>query len=166
MARLLEAAFPGKHRGFDARVTFEDVKALLRSRLVEQVQSGRYYVALSLREAETLRGALHARRLARGAGGDTVARADPERPLLEVANAALALRIFTGQGGTAVLDASAGYTPARAHQQATAEQCWRFVDSDLWYTERELRVLLQAVQPNSCRERRMWFDDVLSLIHI
>ena len=36
-------------------VTFDDIKAMVRSRLVEQVQSGRYFVLLSLAEAETAR---------------------------------------------------------------------------------------------------------------
>ena len=70
-------------------------------------------------------------------------RARRGQPLVPAAggNAAVALR--TVRPG-AVLDASAAWTPAKRFQQATSEQCWRFVDSDVYYRERELSVLLQV----------------------
>ena len=39
---------------------FEEVARALRSQALHQVQAGRYFVALSLREAETLRALIHA----------------------------------------------------------------------------------------------------------
>ena len=70
-------------------------------------------------------------------------RARRGQPLVPAAGDNTAVALRTVRPG-AVLDASASWTPAKRFQQATSEQVWRFVDSDVYYRERELSVLLQA----------------------
>lgn len=41
-----------------------------------------------------------------------------------------------------------------------AEQCFRFLNSDLNYSERELHLLLRAIQTNPLGERLRWFTEV------
>jgi hypothetical protein len=84
-----------------------------------QVQTGRFYCALSLTEAETLRGILHARHRA---------------PLVDGSDqASVALRVLAPGGQHAeVLDSSAGH-PASPHSYQTdiARNCFRFMDSQV-----------------------------------
>lgn len=135
--------------GNEQGVSFSLVKTIVQSGAVEQVQRGRYMAAVSLREAETLRGIIHM---------------FPNNAIVEGAGAALALRInpHSGSGVPALLDASYRYEPARPFQASTARQCFRFLDSDSYYQERELNALLRAVQGNSCVEREAFFLDVRS----
>ena len=110
------------------KLDFEEVcRAVAQHRLFE-VNPGRYYIAVSLEEAEGLRALLHARR----SSGDV---------LLPGSNATLALR----HGGLQ-FEASRGFTPATEYQAATARQCFRFFDSEVDFTPRELPIILRALQ--------------------
>ena len=120
-----------------ANVTFDDICNMVRMRSVEQIQEGRYYVVLNLAEAETVRANMHLR--------DKV---------ISQHSAALALR--TCQQNT-LLDSAGTYSPAKKFQALTAQQCLRFINSQMWYQEAELSALLQAVQDNSCKERQVFF---------
>jgi hypothetical protein len=56
-------------------------------------------------------------------------------------NAAIGLRV-----GSILLDASEGFRESSSYQQNTAEQCWRFIDNDRYFTESQSRLILRAVQ--------------------
>ena len=113
---------------------------------------------VSLAEAETIRGIIH---MYPASGGQHV---------VEGALSAVALRVHGVHGGgasgvnqvPALLDASYGYEPAKPFQALTARQCFRFVDSDSYYQQRELNALLRAVQNNTCDARETFFLDVRS----
>eukprot|EP00975_Prorocentrum_lima_P069416 12926270-Prorocentrum_lima.AAC.1 len=86
---------------------------MIRKHAFYYMQSGRYYVVLSLFEAEAIRGVIHMRQ---------------SKPLLDpvlstrgesfVPRASISLRT-----PTSFLDGSSGYVPAYLYQQTTAEQC-------------------------------------------
>jgi Ca2+-binding EF-hand superfamily protein len=126
----------------DGKVTFDQLKDLLMKKLYYRVQSGRYYVALSLAEAGCLRAAIHAQvHVPFFPGKDTI----------------VALR--TGQ---TLIDATYGYDPPGAYQHSTATVCYRFIDSALNYSPQDLTYLLRALQDNECEKRKEYFVEVKS----
>lgn len=124
---------------------FDQAKAVITCRAFNTVQSGRYYVALSLVEAEALRGVLHLRQDRPGGG-----------MLLDGADTAVALRLANGL----CLDASGGYQAAKPYQQSMAEQAYRFLDSDVNFSDRQTTLLFRAFQANEAPARLQWFLDV------
>jgi hypothetical protein len=58
------------------------------------------------------------------------------------------------------LEGSRKYTPAGVFQGATAEQCFRFLDSQLDFEEREVSLLLRALQEAPCEKRAAFFEAV------
>lgn len=124
------------------RIGFEQAKAVITCRAYNTIQSGRYYVALSLVEAEALRGVLHLRQ--------------DRGMLLDGANTAVALRLTSGM----CLDASGGYLAAKPYHQAMAEQAYRFLDSDVNFSEKQTTLLFRAFQLNEAPARLQWFLDV------
>jgi len=105
-------------------------------------------VALSLSEAETLRGALHM------AG---------EIPLFSgigfgTSCPAIGLRMTSGEGK--ILDCSKNFRPAGNYQQGMAQQAFRFIDSQVSFSEKEIGLLLRAVQKNECPQREQFFNSV------
>lgn len=96
--------------------TFEQVRAAVTSQGLYRMQTGRYYVALSLFEAESLRGVLHA--AAEGPG------------LWPAGKTAVALRSVHSHYGP--LDVSRGYPAIAAapaeHHHLIATQCFRYLD--------------------------------------
>jgi Ca2+-binding EF-hand superfamily protein len=123
-------------------ITFDALKTMLTQRLYYRVQAGRYYVALSLVEAECMRAALH-----QSFG----------MPLVPGIDTTVALRT-----DRTMLDFSAGYLPAQKFQDSTAQACFRFIDSNVNYQPRELNLLLRALQSNSCEKRYNFFVEVMS----
>jgi Ca2+-binding EF-hand superfamily protein len=123
-------------------VTFDELKNMLIQRMYYRVQAGRYYVALSLFEAECMRAALHQ---------------NSGLPLVPGKDMAVALRT-----DRTMLDASVGYSPAQSFQDSTAQACYRFIDSNVNYQPRELNLLLRALQNNTCEQRYNYFVEVRS----
>ena len=128
--------------------SFDDFTDMLSRDSLFHVESGRFYCALSLAEAETLRGIIHAR-------GDAPLVAD-------FPSASVALRVLSPGGELArLLDYSAGHPASpRPYQADIARNCFRFMDSQVHYTEPELSLLIQAVQSNDCEHRAKWWADV------
>ncbi len=123
-------------------ITFDDLKNMLTQRLYYRVQAGRYYVALSLFEAECMRAVLHqSHGLPIVPGKDTMVALRTDRTML---------------------DASTGYAPAQSFQDGTAQACYRFIDSNVNYQPRELNLLLRALQNNTCEKRYNYFVEVMS----
>lgn len=113
---------------------------MLTQRLTNRVQANRHYVTLCLAEAECMRAALHSQ---------------SGVPFIPGKDAIVALRTV----GT-VLDASVGYEPAKLHQDTSAISCFKFIDNSLYYTPRQLSILLRSLQNNPCKKRESFFKEV------
>jgi len=173
MQEIMEAA--GKPGSFFA--DFDMLKRIVLTRPLEKFQAGRYYVMVSLLEAETLRGILHAR-------ADVFDNEVRHRDFVENANTAIAIRLAdfnlredksTNMSTNAAQQLAAGgarllspleqtgkFLGAKRFQDLTAAQCLRFIDSELYYQERELNCIIQALRINTCDERKVWFKQVRS----
>jgi len=126
--------------------SFEELKRVLRTKNIYALQKGRYYVGLSLAEAESLRVVMHLTRSNSGGDGKLVP--------FKLTEAALRI------GGGVLVDSTSGFTPAQVFQGATAEQCYRFLDSQLDFEDREVSLLLRALQASECPKRADFFESV------
>uniref|UniRef100_A0A6V2M4H7 ubiquitinyl hydrolase 1 n=1 Tax=Ditylum brightwellii TaxID=49249 RepID=A0A6V2M4H7_9STRA len=126
----------------EGKLTFDRLKQMLTQRRYYRVQAGRYYVALSLVEAECMRAALHSQY---------------GLPLVPNRDTTVALR--TGQ---TLIDASMDYEPAQTYQDSTAKCCYRFLDCEVNYSKNDLSFLLRALQKNDCERRSNFFIEVRS----
>ena len=117
----------------NGNLSFEEVRQAILQHMLFEVQPGRYYVVVSLAEAETLRALLH------GRGG---------QQLIPGSDAFIALR----HGGQ-VIETSANFVPGYHYQDTTARQCFRLFDSELDYTPRDINVVLRALQTNKMKAR-------------
>ena len=125
---------------------WNDFKMLVQSRVVELMQRGRYYVLLSLNEAESIRGIMHMYE---------------DNYIVEGSFATVGL-INIGVNGGQQIDASYKHTKARTYQYNTCLQSYRFFDSDVDYQEKELNVLIRSLNKNNCNERETFWLDVRS----
>jgi Ca2+-binding EF-hand superfamily protein len=128
--------------GGTANITFEDVKQMLSQRMYYRIQAGRYYVALSLFEAECMRAVLHHQ---------------SGVPLVPGKLTTAALRT-----DRTLLDASTAYEPAQSFQDKTAFVSYRFIDSGTNYQPKEVSLLVRALQENDCERRKNFFLEVRS----
>jgi Ca2+-binding EF-hand superfamily protein len=133
------AQLPDLHSG---TITFDELMHYLTQRMFYRVQAGRFYVALSLFEAECMRAVMHQQ---------------SGLPLLPGKETAVALRTER-----TTLDATYGYDPAQSFQDSTATACFRFIDSQVNYQPRELTLLLRALQNNDLEKRYNYFVEVCS----
>ena len=106
-----------------------------------QMEAGRYYVAITLKEAESLRAALHI--------------ANEASPGWLKQGAGIALRTTKG-----LLDESTGFARPGSYQLDTARLCYQFVDCKMSFEESELNMLLRALQGSPCAARLAFFNDV------
>ena len=98
----------------------------------------RFWVVLSLQEAESLRGALH---IAHGADG--------------AASGALVALHTDGE----VLD-SLNYAPGSSYERAVVEQSLRLLSAESEYSPRAQQLLLRCLQPNEAKHRQAFFTEV------
>ena len=123
-------------------ITFDDLKQMLEQRLFYRVQAGRFYVVLSLFEAECMRAVMH-----------------QQSPMSLIPGKDTAVALRTDR---TMLDSSFGYETAQSFQDGTAKSCFRFIDSALNYQPREVSLLLRALQENDCERRYNFFVEVRS----
>ena len=123
-------------------ITFDELKHYLTQRMFYRVQAGRYYVALSLFEAECMRAVIHQQ---------------SSLPLIPGKDTSVALRTER-----TMLDTTYGYEPAQSFQDSTATSCFRFIDSQVNYQPRELTLLLRSLQNNDLERRYNYFVEVRS----
>jgi Ca2+-binding EF-hand superfamily protein len=122
----------------------EDAKRMMRFQQYMRMQQGRYQVALTLHEAESIRGIMHMH-----LGG----------PIIPLSPTAIALRV---NASGSVMDSTQSWYPAGEYQATLEQQLYRFVDSDMGFKEREAHMLLRALQPNPCDEREIWWSEIRS----
>ena len=126
-------------------LSFQEFQSLLVSGILHPQHIGRYYVAVSLAEAETIRRILHIRK-----------RKDPSH-VIPHANTELALRYspmssptapIAGDGGI-IFDASHGWqmkgTTATPFEAAVAHSSYRFFDCDMHFPLPALNVLVRSL---------------------
>jgi Ca2+-binding EF-hand superfamily protein len=127
------------------QLDFDAIKDLLASGKLLQLDRGRFFVALSLAEAETVRRAIHLTR-----GQDIFGAKHPT---------SFALRVKHTDQFT-LLDSSHGFRPASPFHTTSAQQCFRFLNSDSHYSDAHLNVLLQAIQSNPLQARKEFYQSV------
>jgi hypothetical protein len=131
-------------------LTLPKIEEEIAAQVSRQIQSGRYFVALSLQEAEHLRASMH--RL---------------RPEVLPPGCGIALRCLGNK--EVCLDDSLleAYGPVLEiddlpYQLQAAEQLLRFINSAGDFQPFELRVLHRALQPTKLADRLPWWLDVRS----
>lgn len=127
----------------------EQLLQILDSNLLREEESGRYTVAITLAEAETVRRIIHVRKILN------------EQAFWPGTTTAVRLNIVPANN--IGLDATSNFLePKRTFQRLRAMQCLRFVDGDLNYSEREIALLLRSIFPASVRQRQEFFLQMLS----
>ena len=163
-------------------VNFDGFKMLLRTRHLLPVHHGRYYVAVSLAEAETIRRVLHVRGNRPLVVGDQSRRVQPE-VALRYSPLSSPDKTLVGDGGV-VFDTSAGWrrdsgsnrclsvsenqlgselTGATAAEAAVAQSVFRFFDGDMHYSSPQLNVLIRSLQASSVLERERFFSSTVGV---
>ena len=125
-------------------LSFDELREVLISGRYRQIESGRFFVLLSLQEAETIRCILHLKT------GQPLFPGGPD--------VALSLRCIPA--GNRLFDSSFNYKPHTSYQGAVAHNCFRFIDSVMHYAPSELNVLLRSL-PVPPIERRLFFSNVV-----
>ena len=123
-----------------ATLTFEQLRGVLTSGAYRNAQTGRYFVLLSLAEAETIRCILHMRQ---------------GKELVPGSDVALALRCIPAHD--AVFDQTANFPLSPIYQCATSHNNFRFLDSAMHFKPAELNVLLRSI-PAPPMARRLFFS--------
>eukprot|EP01052_Picozoa_sp_SAG31_P000390 SAG31_NODE_12_length_38498_cov_21.161671_6_plen_602_part_00 len=128
---------------YSTGITFEQLKEAVHEQYFFRIQEGRFYVTLTLEEAETLRGILHLK------GQQTL--------LGDGTTASVCLR-----SDYMVLDTSANWCAAEQYQDMIAVSCARFIGSEHDFNEVEMNMLLGATQDSTPDDREKFFTKVRS----
>ena len=140
--KLINSLLNGQPPDPKRLITFDEVKNVLSKRTYYKIQQGRFYVALSLFEAECMRAAMHIKH---------------GSPFLTEKDTILSLRTTSLS-----IDSSYRYQPAGQFQDTTASSCYRFIDNQDNFQPKEISVLLRALQENECKLRRKFYIEVRS----
>jgi Ca2+-binding EF-hand superfamily protein len=119
-------------------------------------QEGRYYVLLSLEEAEHFRGVIHGRRGLPLLPSET----NTSAPLTAMVAKTTAALWVLADTSAFMLGASSGFTSAPPAQHSAMLNSFRFMNSDVFFDDKSLAVLLRVLEGNSCEEREKWWTDV------
>ena len=117
-----------------------------------KVQDGRYFVFLTLQEAEYLRCIIHSRD-----GLSSILNSEREKPL----KTAVAMWIISNEEAI-LLDSTKNYVPCAPPQKLSMLNCARFVNSDMYFDSNSITVLLRNLEKNKLEEREGWWLDVRS----
>jgi len=129
-------------------LTFDDFKQFIMNRSASrtEMRESRYFVTVSLKEAESLRRLIHM-----------------EHPILTPsatsgeAHVAMGLRLLNGS----LLDFSPTYKAGSSGQQSLALQTLRFIDCQCFFNDYQLSLLLKALQHNPPQRRLAFFENLL-----
>eukprot|EP00742_Colponemidia_sp_Colp-10_P010551 GILJ01011596.1.p1 GENE.GILJ01011596.1~~GILJ01011596.1.p1 ORF type:complete len:2102 (+),score=514.71 GILJ01011596.1:908-6307(+) len=131
------------------KLSTQQLLHILDSNVLREEQSGRYTVAVSLAEAESLRRIIHVRKTLN------------QPAFWPGTNTAIRLNILPANN--IGLDYTSNFVePNTNFQRHRAMQCLRFVDGDLNYSEKEISLLLRSIFPASVRQRQEFFLQMLS----
>lgn len=149
---------------FEFKALVEKQAALFRQ------EDGRFYVMLSLLEAEHMRSVMHMRRgmdlTSLIAGSDIIESKSEEKSSVMVkSNAAInetKATMWTLGDNDAVMVGTTGknITAAHRNQHSAMVNTYRFLNSDVFFDDESLMTLLKVMNPNSCETRELWWSDV------
>ena len=122
----------------------EVLREVLISGRYRRADDGRFFVLLSLAEAETIRMIMHLRQ---------------GKALVEGAEVALALHCIPAND--AVFDMSDNFPAPPKYQVSVSHTCFRFIDSTMHFKPAELNVLLRSI-PAKPVTRRLFFTMVVA----
>jgi hypothetical protein len=130
--------------------TFEMFKKLITNLLNQFRQpDDKYCVLVSLDEAEHFRALMHYRK---------------NKPLLssetDVNKCTSANIWIMGDTDMTSIGFTMGYKPATTIRHDTMTTCYRFLNSDTFFTDRSLIILLHFLESNDCDSRESWWLDV------
>lgn len=136
------------HGGF----TFEVFKDLLRDLSLQFKQHrGRYFVLLSIEEAEHMRAIIH------GRAGQSLLRKEKGT----VANAMTTAGMWMmGDTDVTLLASSKHYRGAPKPQHNSMVCSYRFLNSDVYFDDSSIMILLRVLAENSLENRQQWWFDV------
>lgn len=132
--------------------TFAVFKELVRDVAMQfRRQEGKYYVLLSLQEAEHLRGIIHGRKNFTLLNSELMA----ERPT------SAAMWVMNDYD-MSLLATTSGYQGASASQHAAMVNSFRFMNSDTHYNNVGLTILLRVFEDDTCDSREKWWTEIRS----
>jgi Ca2+-binding EF-hand superfamily protein len=151
--------------GRAARASTGAVRHLLLSGRYSQVQRGRSFVCLSLAEAETIRCIMHRRiggQLISGSTTNIALRCVPTG--FTVLDESAPTSFNCAEGSHALLaprnqEQSPLYSP---YMTNSTLECFRFLNCELFFSERSLNILLHALHGTSKRDRRLFFKNIIA----
>jgi hypothetical protein len=134
-------------------VNYIDFKLLIEEQAVLfKRQDGRFYVMLSLLEAEHMRSVMHLRKGVdlTGASFTTLSGEHETKATM-----------WTLSDYEALMLANSGtnYVVPRSQHKAMVNT-YRFLNSDMYYDDSSLMALLRVLGSNTCEERQSWWNDV------
>jgi Ca2+-binding EF-hand superfamily protein len=128
----------------DNLLDFNRFKEILSTHNLHQVHKNRYYIAISLEEAQSLRALMHCKN-----GKDLC--------ILSGSSCSIALR-----SEDYILDVSKEFVSAPGYQRVSSLQCFRFFNSDTTFTEAEISILIRSLQLNSPLKREIFWKEIRS----
>ena len=132
---------------------FDGFRALLQGTLLFPEHNGRYWVALSLAEAETIRRILHVRK---GTQGKHQHSKTSTELCLRYSPLSSPNAPPYGDGGV-VFDSSSGWSRKGSgvtrYEAAVAHNCFRYFDCDMYFADSALNILLRALKGRYGAER-------------
>ena len=122
----------------------EQFKSFVANGELTQEQQARYFVAISLSEAESIRRVMHLRL---------------EKSLIDGTDAGVALRCLPAHN--IIFDASDAFSQASEYNLGSATACMKFINSEMYFTKPQLNQLLSAIENASPLERRRFFERII-----
>lgn len=130
--------------GASNAVDLEQFKAFVADGELAQEEQSRYFVAISLSEAESIRRVLHLR---------------IKTALIEGVDTSIALRCLPAQN--TIFDASDKFNEASVYNLGSATACMKFINCEMYFNKSELNQLLTAIEETAPRERRRFFERMI-----
>jgi thiol-disulfide isomerase/thioredoxin len=138
-------------------LSYEGLKSLLSGGLLFPEHFGRYWVAISLAEAETIRRILHVRS---SKGLDELIPRATTEIALRYSPLSAPTSLSPGGDGGAVFDFSKTWsqegTGATIYEAAVAHSCFRFYDCDMHFSNASLNILVRSLR-GSPKDRERFF---------
>ena len=150
----------------DGSVAFPELVRLIERGDLDQEETGRHFVAVSLAEAETIRYAMQVRN---ELGKPLVDGDDAKNPKTVIALWVLDMagRMRRKKAGPKpllpepiLLAKSVGYTKPPRFQRDTMLQAFRYINSNMYFTDYELGILINGMQANPMAARKDFFNGV------
>merc|ERR1719195_730202 len=127
----------------DGQFGVREFQALLQSDMFRKTHDNRFYVALSLAEAETIRRIIHLK-----------------SDLLPGCDTQMALRCKPAN--YKMFDVSKKYASGSEYQDAVTHQCFQYLDCDTYFKDREIGILIRSMQETEMIKRRVFFQQIIS----